>query len=166
MRPSSKNLVGVPARERVADRLGDGRFAGDDSELGFKPGTQRVDDWPGAQLSHTPALVDTGAANVGLDGIERDDAHERLAGDRRGCRSLDLVEAPSHMAPAEGKLDLAALGELGIGAVAVDLQRAVETCKMLGRPRMLAVGRVDIGDAGRLGAGSGPLVAGIGRVGM
>ena len=27
------------------------------SELGFKPGTQRVDDWPGAQLPHAPALA-------------------------------------------------------------------------------------------------------------
>jgi hypothetical protein len=36
------------------------------------------------------------------------------------------------------------LRELGIGAVAIDLQRAVETCKVPGKPRVLAVRRVDI----------------------
>ena len=31
-----------------------------------------------------------------------------------------------------------------IGAVAIDLQDAAKSCEMLGRPRMLAVGRIDL----------------------
>ena len=66
------------------------------------------------------------------------------------------------MAPAEGEHDVTALREVGISAVAVDLQRAAESCEVLGRPRMLAVGCIDIGNARRSVAGPGPLVACIG----
>src|SRR5439155_15850737 len=71
-------------------------------------------------------------------------------------------KVPPHMAPTEGELDIAALGEFGIGAVSVDLQLAAEAGKMLGRPHMLAVGGIGIGDAWRVGAGPRPFVAGIG----
>ena len=83
-------------------------------------------------------------------------------GDRRRRLRLDLVELPAHVAPTEGERDVAALSEFRIGAVAVDLQDAAESCEMLGRPRMLAVGCIDVGNAWRSVAGPGPLVACIG----
>jgi hypothetical protein len=46
------------------------------------------------------------------------------------------------MAPAESERDVAGLGKLDIGAVAIHLQRAAEAGEMLGRPRVLAVGPV------------------------
>src|SRR6266567_4293975 len=109
-----------------------------------------------------PETVASLASSQGRNGIERGDADEGLAGDRRGRGSLDLIKVPPHMAPTEGELDIAALGEFGIGAVAVDLQLAAEAGKMLGRPHMLAVGGIGIGDAWRVGAGPRPFVAGIG----
>ena len=44
-------------------------------------------------------------------GVERGDALERLAGDRRRAGGGEFVEAPADMRPAEGELHLAALGE-------------------------------------------------------
>src|SRR6187431_1978268 len=152
----------VPARERVADRPGDGRLAGDGGELGFQPQTQSIDERLAAPLPRLAAFVGGQAANVGFDGIERSDADQRLGGDRCRRLRLDVVELPPHMAPAEGEYDVAGFGEVLIGAVAVDLQRAAEAFEMPGRPRVLAVGCIDIGDARRSVAGPGPLVACIG----
>jgi hypothetical protein len=72
------------------------------------------------------AFVDAQAANFGLDSIECGDTDKGLAGDRGGRGSLDLLDVPPHMAPAEGEVDLAGFRERGIGSVAVDLQRAAE----------------------------------------
>src|SRR2546427_3633723 len=75
---------------------------------------------------------------------------------------VDLVELPPHMAPAESERDITALSELRIGAIAVDLQDAAESRKMLGRPGMFTVGGIDVGNAWRSAAGPGPLVGRIG----
>src|SRR5258708_36666153 len=66
------------------------------------------------------------------------------------------------MGPAESERDITALSELRTGAIAVDLQDAAESRKMLGRPRMFTVGGIAIGNAGWSAAGPGPLVARIG----
>ena len=124
-----------PARECVADRPGDGRLAGDGGKLGFEPETQVVDERFCAPLPRLAAFIGGKAANVGFDGIECGDADQGLSGDRRRCLHLDLVELPPHMAPAESERDITALSELRIGAIAVDLQDAAESRKMLGRPR-------------------------------
>ena len=79
-------------------------------------------------------LLGRAATDVGLDRIESTDAHERLRRDRRRGRRLDLIEAPPHMAPAKGEDDIAALGETGRGAIAVDLQGALEARKVNDRP--------------------------------
>jgi hypothetical protein len=42
--------------------------------------------------------------------------------------------------PAEGELDLATLGKLWVGIVAIDLQDALEAGKMAEQPLGLAVG--------------------------
>ena len=51
------------------------------------------------------------------------------------------------VAPIESERDVTVLSELRIGAAAIDLQDVAESCEMLGRPGMLAVGRIDVGNA-------------------
>src|SRR4051794_7150821 len=148
----------VPARERVADCSGDGRFAGDGGKLGLEPKTRIVEERLGAALPRLATFVGGKTANVGFDRIERGDADKGLRRDRRRRLHLDLVELPAHVAPTESERDVTVLSELRIGAVAIDLQDAAESCEMLGRPRMLAVGRIDVGNAWRSVAGPRPLV--------
>ena len=162
MRPSSRTSKTVPARERIADRPRDGRLAGDGGKLDFEPEMQVIDERFCAPLPRLAAFIGGEAANVGFEGIERGDADHGLGGDRRRRIGLDLVELPPHMAPAESERDVTALSELRIGAIAIDLQDAAEAREMLGRPRMLAIGGIDIGSAWRGAAGPGPLVARIG----
>src|SRR5262245_13870317 len=50
-----------------------------------------------------------------------------------GGLHLDLVELPAHVASTECERDVTMLSELRIGAVAIDLQDAAESCEMLGR---------------------------------
>src|ERR1700686_2424304 len=137
----------VPSRERVADRPRDGRLAGDGGKLDFEPETQVVDERFCAPLPRLAAFIGGKAANVSFGGIERGDSGQGLGGDRRRRLHLDLVELPPHMAPAESKRDVTALSELRIGAIAIDLEDAAESREMLRRPRVLAVGGVDIGNA-------------------
>src|ERR1700730_6453149 len=47
-----------------------------------------------------------------------------------GTRSGEFVEVAPHMRPAECKLDVAALGQLAVASVAVDLQGSLEALKM------------------------------------
>jgi hypothetical protein len=51
------------------------------------------------------------------------------------------------VAPTESERDVTVLSEFRIGAVAIDLQDAAESCEMLGRPRMLAVACIEVGNA-------------------
>ena len=81
-----------PARQRVTDRLGDGRFAGDGGELGLEPRLHRFEDRLGAGMPHRPATIRAQAADFALDGVEGADARERLGGDRRRRRGLDFEE--------------------------------------------------------------------------
>src|ERR1700733_13841376 len=59
-----------PARERVADRLGDGRFAGDGDRLGLG-------------LADGLPCWRSEAPDIALDGVEGADVRERLGRDRR-----------------------------------------------------------------------------------
>ena len=62
------------------------------------------------------------------------------------------------MGPAKGKQDVIAFGETRIAAIAVDLQGAVEASKMRDRPLCFAVGRINVGNPGRLGAAPRPII--------
>jgi len=65
--------------------------------------------------------------------------------------------------PAEGEADLlAAPGERGIAAIAIDLQDAGKIAEMRFCSFALAVGGVDIGDHGRIIAAPWTIVSGIG----
>jgi hypothetical protein len=66
------------------------------------------------------------------------------------------------MPPAKCKLNLATLGELAIAGIAIDLQDSSEACKMGDRSVGFAIGRIDIGDARRIGAAPWPVVRRIG----
>ena len=61
----------VPARERVADRAGDGRLAGDGGELGVEPQTQGIDERLGTPLPRLVTLVGGAAADIGLENASR-----------------------------------------------------------------------------------------------
>src|SRR5690606_21624175 len=152
----------LPAGERVADRLGEPGLLADEFELGLEPGLERLDDRAALLLARAAALVGGATADLALDRVERGDALQRLAGDRRGPGDGELVEAPAHMSPAEGELDVAALGERAVAAIAIDLQHALEAGQVGHRPLGLAIGGVDIRHAGRIGATPGSVVAGVG----
>jgi hypothetical protein len=66
------------------------------------------------------------------------------------------------MRPAEGKLDVAALGQRAIAGIAVNLQHACEAGEVRGRSLGLSVRRVEIDDAGRISAAPWPIVARVG----
>src|SRR5690348_16452664 len=85
---------------------------------------------PGLLLSDGAALLGRPATDLGLDRTELGDPGECLGGDRRRATRSDLVERPAHMAPAEGRLDLAGFGEPAIAGIAVDLQDAPEALEM------------------------------------
>ena len=66
------------------------------------------------------------------------------------------------MAPAKSEAHLAARGQHLVGAIAVDLQHAAEPGEMGDRSLRLAIGRIDIGNAGRIGATPRSVVPDIG----
>jgi len=110
-----------------------------------------LDERLGLLLSDSAALIGRSATDLSLDGIERGDACQRI-GD-------DLIEGPSHMAPAERQFDPAGFLERAIAGIAVDLQDAPEALEMGGRALGLAVRRVDIGDCRRRRSAPRPIVA-------
>lgn len=67
------------------------------------------------------------------------------------------------MGPAERQAHRVALGEHRVAAIAIDLQDAGEAGEMGDGPFGLAVGSIDIDDAGRIGAAPGTVIAGIGE---
>ena len=95
----------VPAAEAIADRLGDRALPGDGRELNFEPGLEAVDERLRPLLAGGMARLGLLAADLDLDGVDRGDARECLAGNRRISGLGNLIEPPPPMRPAEGKLD-------------------------------------------------------------
>src|SRR5712671_2913802 len=60
-------------------------------------------------------------ANVVFDGVERGNAHQRFSCNRRRRGDLNVVEFPPRMAPTKCEHDIAGLGKLDIGSIAIDL---------------------------------------------
>ena len=75
----------LPARQRVADRLGELGLLADELELRAQPRLERVDQRPAALLASRAALLGGATADLVLDAVQRGDARQRLAGDRRGA---------------------------------------------------------------------------------
>src|SRR2546429_9711089 len=116
-----KEAKASPARQRVADRLGELGFLADQRQLLAQPRVECFDQRAAAFLADGAALVGGTAADVGLDPVEGGDARQRLGRDRRRPALGECVERAADMAPAEGEVHLAARGEHFVGAIAVDL---------------------------------------------
>ena len=149
-----------PARQSVADRIGEFALAADQAELLAQPRLQRLDHGPASLLTHGTPLVGRATTDLGFDPIECGDARQRFCGNRRG--GVKFVEEPPCVAPAIGQPDRAALGQHLVGRIAIDLQHAFEPSQMRDRPAGGAVGGVDVGDTGWIGSAPGPVVTGVG----
>src|SRR6266550_1003177 len=80
----------LPARERIADRLGKLCLLADEVELATQPGFELVEDGFALLLPNGTAFGGIAAADLLFDGIEISDARQQLAGDgcRTGCGKL------------------------------------------------------------------------------
>src|SRR5581483_1393653 len=134
----------------------------DRGELRFEPGLHGVDEGLALLLADGTSCVGRLTLDLGLDGIEVGDARERLAGDRRGATGGDLVELAPYMAPAEGEVNLARLGERPVAGIAIDLEDAAEAHEMSGGAFGLAIRCVDVGDGRRVRSRPRAIVARIG----
>ena len=79
-----------PARERVADRLGELGLLADQAELLAQPWLEGRDDRPAPFLADGAAFVGGSAAGLLLDPVEFGDRRQRLAGNRRGTGGCEL----------------------------------------------------------------------------
>jgi hypothetical protein len=93
MRPSSRKEA-LPAREGVADRLGEFGLLADQPELLTQPRFERLDDRPAPLSAVSSSFVGVAAADLALDSVETGDTLERLAGNGSGTCGDELVEAP------------------------------------------------------------------------
>jgi len=116
--------------ETIADRLSKLRTLGDLYQAFLQPGLQRIDDRLGSRLSLGAAHLRGAATDLGLDGVQFADAHQRLRRDRRVASYLDLIELPPHMCPAKGEpyrlAEALLTDQLLVHGVAIDLQHAGE----------------------------------------
>lgn len=67
-------------------------------------------------------MVGGAATYLLLNRVELGDADQRLS--RGGARGGDLVEAATHVAPAERELDLGGTAKSAVAGIAVDLEHA------------------------------------------
>src|SRR6201987_6362671 len=156
----------LPALQSITDRLGNGTLLRYGGELGFQPGLQTFDQGLGFRLSHGAAPRCALPADAALDGIERRDALERLAGDRRRAPSVDIEEQPTPMRPAKDERDLA-VGELRPYQLLIDLVAVALDPAGIARQQsqsMLtpAPGRVGVDDAWWIRSGPWPFIPGDG----
>ena len=68
-----------PARQRIADRLGELGLLADQSELGVEPGLEVLDDRPAFLVTNGAPFLSATATNVALDGVEPGDALQPCA---------------------------------------------------------------------------------------
>jgi len=83
--------------EAVADRRSDLRLGGDARKLDFEPRLQSFDTRLALGLTDGLAHLGTAAADLLLDRIERGNALQRLARDRRRAALGDIVELTTPM---------------------------------------------------------------------
>ena len=153
----------VPMVEAVAEVLGDRRLGGDASKLPLEPDLERFDQRLALLPAHAAPLLGARAAERLLDRIERGDAFERFAGDRRIAALGVVVEPSPQMRPAERERDGLVRrlgGDLLVGRVAVALHDAAIAVEQLQRMHRAAAGRVGEGDGGRIGPAPGSVVPG------
>jgi len=138
-----------PARERVADGLGEVGFAREFVAARDKPRPEGGKDRRRSRLPFGAALVRRAAADFLFDGVEFADARERLLGDLRFPRDADVEELPSRVRPAGGFENEALLVEFVEAGIAVRLQNALEGFEMGLAMLALAVFGVAVEGGGR-----------------
>ena len=98
-----------PALEAVVDGLAGIAVLGDPGALLAQPGLQCNDERPAALGAHAHALRRRQAVDLALDGEQRIDARNRLAGDRRLVDPGQIEELAPRMGPTGGLDDRPAL---------------------------------------------------------
>src|SRR6516165_9986296 len=154
-----------PVVKAVADLLSDCSLGGHAGELVLEPYLEREDEWSAAFLAHRAALVGARTADRLLDRVERRDALERFAGDRRVAALGEVEEVAPQMCPAEGQRDRLAgclVGDAFVGRVAVALHDAAIAIEQLERVDRTATRRIAEGDGRRVGPAPRPVIPGNG----
>src|SRR5580698_9575795 len=95
----------VPVVQAVTDLFGDRRLGGNAGKLLLEPTLEYDDQRLAFVLEHAAAMVGARAADRLLYSIERGDAFERFAGDRRVAGFGEVEESAAQMRPAEGERD-------------------------------------------------------------
>lgn len=152
----------LPARERIADGLGELALLADQGELCVEPLLESNGKRPAFLLPDEATLLGAAAADVLLDRVELGDVLERLARNGRGTGGGQFVEVTPHVRPAECKLNVAPLGEPAIASIAINLEDPLEACQMGDWSVGFAIGGIDVGDARRIDAAPWPIVRRIG----
>ena len=135
----------VAMTDAVAHGRGQRRASGQAAQLLIEPVMQGFHQRSRARPADRAALVGAAAADLVLDGIERTDAREPLAGDGSVAALGDLVEAAAEVRPAESErhrtTSALRIRQDVIGRIAVDLQNTRKACEMphgmLGRDAVL-----------------------------
>src|SRR3954453_9279717 len=92
-----------------------------------QPWLKGIDDLLTFLLPNGATFVGAAAADVFLDGVEHGDMFERFAGDGRRTGCGELVKVTPDMRPAERQPDVAALRQLAVAGIAIDLQNSLES---------------------------------------
>src|SRR6478609_3520283 len=130
-----------PARQRVADGFGKFALLADQAKFCPQPRFKGIDERSTFLLPDSATFVAAVATDALFDGVERGDMLERFAGNRRRSGGGELIEVTPYMRPAERKADLAAIGQLTVAGITIDLQNSLEALEVGDRPLGLAVGR-------------------------
>jgi hypothetical protein len=107
----------VPMIQGVTDGFCDQRLSRDARELLFETCFELEHESLALLLAHGRTLAGALSSDRLLDRIERRDALESFAGDRRAAAFGDVEEAPAQMRPTEGKHDRLTASRVGNGLV-------------------------------------------------
>lgn len=120
--------------QHVGHGLTEVRFARHTRGLGRQPGEERIDQRARQLLPDSPATIRVRATDGVLDLVERRDAQQRRVDDGRSLLGRGLDQLPAAMGPAEGKPQRIATRafrrrQMGVAAIGIDLDRALEAGK-------------------------------------
>ena len=148
----------------IADRLGQFGAAAEAVQLRLQPGFKLGDQRGTLRLTNGQAVFRRAAADASLDGVERCDTQQGLAGNGGLRGGMDVEKAPAQMRPAEGQhhraIVTAALQRLK-AVIAIHLQHTAKAGEMRHRMLGAAVFGIDMGHRWRAAAQPGPVIHGI-----
>jgi hypothetical protein len=149
----------------VAEGIADGAcqlaLARDPGQGRLQPRLQPGEQRSRLVLADGPAHLRRAAADGGLDVIERAEALQRLAGERRAGGGMDVEELAPGMRPARHFDDGVVPVDHVEPRIAVGLQDAAETAEMVRRMGAAAVGTVAVEGRRRCRAAPGTVVTDI-----